>query len=50
MERAATTGWAAANQLLQGFGIAGHALVTVPTEGRSPTLSRLVARAEQGAS
>ncbi|MGA5465966.1 FAD-dependent oxidoreductase [Mycobacterium sp. NPDC050041] len=50
MERAATTGWAAANQLLQGFGIAGHALVTVPTEGRSPTLSRLVARAEQAAS
>ena len=36
MERAATTGWAAANQLLQGFGIAGHALVTVPTRRPVP--------------
>ncbi len=37
MERAATTGWSAANRLLSHFGLAGHALHTVPTQGRSAT-------------
>jgi isorenieratene synthase len=41
MERAATTGWAAANRLLTHFGIAGHALQTVPTHGRWTSLRRL---------
>ncbi|MBX7455935.1 FAD-dependent oxidoreductase [Mycolicibacterium sp. 3033] len=41
MERAATTGWTAANELLQGFGLAGHALHTVPNQGRSGLLRRL---------
>jgi carotenoid phi-ring synthase / carotenoid chi-ring synthase len=44
MERAATTGWAAANQLLMHFGLAGHALHTVPTQGRSAVLRRLATR------
>ncbi|MGE2732346.1 FAD-dependent oxidoreductase [Mycolicibacterium vaccae] len=43
MERAATTGWTAANELLAGFGLAGHALCTVPNQGRSPILRRLAA-------
>ena len=30
MERAATTGWSAANQLLESWGLAGHELCTVP--------------------
>ncbi|NKQ58959.1 FAD-dependent oxidoreductase [Amycolatopsis sp. K13G38] len=34
MERAATTGWLAANHLLGGWGVAGHPLTTVPTSGR----------------
>src|SRR5690606_2141736 len=33
MERAATTGFLAANQLLQGWGVAGHDLWTVPMTG-----------------
>jgi isorenieratene synthase len=41
MERAATTGWCAANQLLQHWGVAGHPLHTVPTRGRSALLRRL---------
>ncbi len=41
MERAATTGWTAANQLLQRFGLLGHTLHTVPTQGRSAVLRRL---------
>jgi len=41
MERAATTGWAAANRLLQHWGVAGHPLHTVPTQGRSALLRRL---------
>ncbi|BBX48766.1 NAD(P)/FAD-dependent oxidoreductase [Mycobacterium cookii] len=45
MERAATTGWVAANQLLGGFGLAGHAVHTVPNGGRSALLRRLAARA-----
>jgi carotenoid phi-ring synthase / carotenoid chi-ring synthase len=44
MERAATTGWSAANQLLTGWGLAGHPLHTVPTRGRSALLRRLAAR------
>ena len=44
MERAATTGWTAANRILAEFGLAGHPLHTVPNRGRSTTLSRLVAR------
>lgn len=44
MERAATTGWSAANSLLTHFGIAGHALETVPTQGRSTKLRRLANR------
>lgn len=34
MERAATTGWMAANQLLESWGVAGHDLWSVPTRGR----------------
>lgn len=46
MERAATTGWSAANRLLADWGIGGHTLHTVPVQGRSPVLRRL---AERGA-
>jgi isorenieratene synthase len=46
MERAATTGWSAANQLLAGWGVGGHTLHTVPVQGRSPVLRKL---AEKGA-
>ncbi len=45
MERAATTGWVAANHLLGGFGLAGHPVHTVPNRGRSALLRRLAARA-----
>ncbi|WP_111512163.1 FAD-dependent oxidoreductase [Mycobacterium kyogaense] len=41
MERAATTGWTAANELLHRFGVAGHELHTVPNQGRSGVLRRL---------
>ena len=41
MERAATTGWSAANRLLGHFGLEGHPLETVPTRGRSAILRRL---------
>jgi carotenoid phi-ring synthase / carotenoid chi-ring synthase len=44
MERAATTGWSAANQALAQWGIAGHALCTVPTQGRSALLRFLAGR------
>jgi carotenoid phi-ring synthase / carotenoid chi-ring synthase len=47
MERAATTGWAAANRLLSHFGLAGHPLQTVPTRGRSAALRRLAERERQ---
>lgn len=47
MERAATTGFSAANGLLESWGISGHTLHTVPVQGRSPILRRL---AEKGAS
>jgi isorenieratene synthase len=46
MERAATTGWSAANQVLAQWGLAGHPLVTVPTQGRSALL-RFLARRER---
>ncbi|OBH12659.1 FAD-dependent oxidoreductase [Mycobacterium sp. E1747] len=44
MERAATTGWCAANHLLKRWGLAGHPLVTVPTRGRSALLRWLATR------
>ncbi len=44
MERAATTGWSAANQILAQWGITGHALSTVPTRGRSALLRFLAGR------
>ncbi|WP_375431598.1 FAD-dependent oxidoreductase [uncultured Friedmanniella sp.] len=40
MERAATTGFLAANQLLALWGLAGHDLWTVPTSTRQPALLR----------
>ncbi|MGW3992731.1 FAD-dependent oxidoreductase [Amycolatopsis sp. NPDC004772] len=43
MERAATTGWAAATTLLQGWGLAGHPLRSVPNRGRIGVLNRLAA-------
>ncbi|HET9871369.1 MAG TPA: FAD-dependent oxidoreductase [Propionibacteriaceae bacterium] len=48
MERAATTGWLAANGLLRGWGLAGHDLWTVPMQGRhraAGTARRLLAKA-----
>ncbi len=48
MERAATTGWSAANRLLAGFGLAGHPLQTVPNRGRSALLRRLAASGGRG--
>ena len=47
MERAASTGWHAANCLLAGWGLAGHELYSVPTRGRLGLLSRLAARRPQ---
>jgi isorenieratene synthase len=44
MERAATTGLAAANALLSRWGVRGHDLWTVPNGGRSPLLRRAAAR------
>lgn len=44
MERAATTGWSAANQILAQCGVAGHPLSTVPTSGRSALLRFLAGR------
>jgi isorenieratene synthase len=44
MERAATTGWHAANLLLTGWGLAGHDLYTVPTAGRLGLLRHLANR------
>ncbi|MFL6051734.1 MAG: FAD-dependent oxidoreductase [Actinoallomurus sp.] len=41
MERAATTGWHAANRLLSRWGLAGHPLTTVPTRGRVAALRGL---------
>ncbi len=47
MERAATTGWSAANHLLSHYGLAGHALHTVPVQGRWGALRRLAQRERQ---
>jgi len=43
MERAATTGWHAANCMLARWGLAGHDLHTVPTRGRLAPLRALAA-------
>ncbi|KFU82118.1 isorenieratene synthase [Amycolatopsis lurida] len=43
MERAAATGWAAANTLLGHWGLAGHALRSVPNRGRIGLVNRLAA-------
>ena len=45
MERAASTGWHAANCLLARWGLAGHELYTVPTRGRLAGLRWLAAHA-----
>ncbi|MGH8918222.1 MAG: FAD-dependent oxidoreductase, partial [Acidimicrobiales bacterium] len=45
MERAATTGWLAANRLLARWGIAGHPLRSVPNRGRLAVLRGLAKRA-----
>jgi isorenieratene synthase len=47
MERAATTGWSAANELLASFGLLGHTTETVPVRGRSAGLRRLAQRGRQ---
>jgi isorenieratene synthase len=44
MERAATTGWLAANHLLGGWHTAGHPITTVPTRGRLGVLRALARR------
>lgn len=44
MERAATTGWLAANHLLAHWGLHGHELCTVPVRGRSALLRSLAGR------
>ncbi|MBF6338851.1 FAD-dependent oxidoreductase [Nocardia abscessus] len=44
MERAATTGWIAANTLLRQWAGAGHDLQTVPDHGRSAILRTLATR------
>ncbi|WP_414942358.1 FAD-dependent oxidoreductase [Amycolatopsis sp. cmx-11-51] len=41
MERAAATGWTAANTLLQHWGITGHPVRSVPNRGRIGVLNRL---------
>jgi isorenieratene synthase len=48
MERAATSGWLAANHLLAQWGLAGHSLTTVANEGRSPLLRWLATRERHG--
>ncbi len=49
MERAATTGWHAANCLLARWGLAGHDLYTVPTRGRFALLRALAERQQAAA-
>lgn len=46
MERAATTGLAAANALLERFGVQGHDVYTVPVRGRSAVLRHFAERVE----
>ncbi|MDT9685235.1 FAD-dependent oxidoreductase [Streptomyces sp. TRM76323] len=48
MERAATTGFLAANALLAGWGVRGQVLWTVPRAGRSAALRALAALAGSG--
>lgn len=48
MERAASTGWHAANCLLARWGLAGHELYSVPTRGRLAPLRWLATRASRG--
>ncbi|MEU3622888.1 isorenieratene synthase [Amycolatopsis coloradensis] len=43
MERAAATGWAAANSLLGHWGLAGHPIRSVPNQGRIGLLNKLSA-------
>jgi carotenoid phi-ring synthase / carotenoid chi-ring synthase len=45
MERAASTGWHAANCLLARWGLAGHELYSVPSRGRLAPLRWLAGRA-----
>jgi isorenieratene synthase len=45
MERAATTGWMAANALLARRGLEGHDIWTVPLRGRGHTVAHLARRA-----
>jgi isorenieratene synthase len=49
MERAATTGWQAANCLLARWGLAGHELHTVPTRGRLALLRACAVRQDGSA-
>ncbi|MFE3251293.1 FAD-dependent oxidoreductase [Streptomyces sp. NPDC059209] len=49
MERAATTGFLAANALLERWGVRGQTLWTVPDRGRSPGLRALVRLARRDA-
>ena len=49
MERAATTGFHAANCLLARWGLAGHELYTVPVRGRFAPLRALAGRARPAA-
>jgi carotenoid phi-ring synthase / carotenoid chi-ring synthase len=49
MERAATTGFLAANALLERWGVQGQRLWTVPCAGRSPLLRALAAGRSPGA-
>ncbi len=49
MERAATTGWHAANCLLARWGLSGHDLHTVPTRGRLAPLRALAAKQDRSA-
>ncbi len=48
MERAAATGWHAANLLLARWGLSGHPLTTVPPRGRLALLRALAALADGG--
>lgn len=44
MERAATTGWLAADRLLAGWGLPGHGVWSAPTRGRFGPVPRLARR------
>jgi len=48
MERAATSGFQAANVLLRRWGVHGHGLWTVPNRGRSSLLRRVARRSTRG--